>query len=151
MKKNLIFLVLLLFLQNCGYSPILSSYKDRDFNFNIIEIKGDSELNKIIKLKMNKFSSNSKNKTYDLKINTSVKKEILSKNKKGEATSYSIFTYIKFEIINITKPKIFSFEERTKTTKIDDEFELKRYENVIKTNFVTNKINELVTNLTSGQ
>ena len=67
------------------------------------------------------------------------------------ATSYSIFTYIKFEIINITKPKIFSFEERTKTTKIDDEFELKRYENVIKTNFVTNKINELVTNLTSGQ
>ena len=66
MKNNLIFLVLLLFLQNCGYSPILSGYKDKDFNFNITEIKGDDELNKIIKLKMNKFTSNSKNKTYDL-------------------------------------------------------------------------------------
>ena len=49
------------------------------------------------------------------------------------------------------EPRIFSFQEKTKTAKIDNEFELKRYENTIKLNFVINKINELVMNLTSNQ
>ena len=151
MKKSLIFLVLFLFLQNCGYSPILSKNKVQDFKFNIIEIDGDDELNHIIKLNINKLSNNLSSKTYDVKVTTNFKKDILSKNKKGEATSYSIFKYIRFEVMDTIEPKIFSFQEKTKTAKIDNEFELKRYENTIKSNFVINKINELVMNLTSNQ
>ena len=57
---------------------------------------------------------------------------------------------MEFEIIDPVKPQTFSFQETTKTTKIDNEFELKRYENTIKTNFVINKIDELIFNLTSN-
>lgn len=149
MKKKVIFLILFLFLQNCGYSPILSEYKDQKINFNIVEIKGNDELNNIVKLKMKKFSNNPNSKTINLKIITNFNKNILSKNKKGEATSYSLFNYLEFEIIDPIKPQIFSFQENTKTTKIDNEFELKRYENTIKTNFVINKIDELIFNLTT--
>ena len=67
MKKNYVFIVLFLFLQNCGYSPILSDYKGQNFKFNIIEINGDDELNNIIKLNINKLSNNSYNKIYDVK------------------------------------------------------------------------------------
>ncbi len=150
MKKKIIFLILFLFLQNCGYTPILSEYKGQKINFNIIEIKGNDDLNNIIKLRMKKFSNNSNSKTINLKISTNFNKNILSKNKKGEATSYSLFTYMEFEIVDPIKPQTFSFQESTKTTKIDNEFELKRYENTIKTNFVINKIDELIFNLTSN-
>ena len=150
MKKKIIFLILFLFLQNCGYTPILSEYKGQKINFNIIEIKGNDDLNNIIKLRMKKFSNNLNSKTINLKISTNFNKNILSKNKKGEATSYSLFTYMEFEIIDPVKPQTFSFQETTKTTKIDNEFELKRYENTIKTNFVINKIDELIFNLTSN-
>ena len=149
MKKKVIFLILFLFLQNCGYSPILSEYKDQKINFNIVKITGNDELNNIVKLKMKKFSNNPNSKTINLKIITNFNKNILSKNKKGEATSYSLFNYLEFEIIDPIKPQIFSFQENTKTTKIDNEFELKRYENTIKTNFVINKIDELIFNLTT--
>ena len=150
MKKKIILLILFLFLQNCGYTPILSEYKGQKINFNIIEIKGNDDLNNIIKLRMKKFSNNSNSKTINLKISTNFNKNILSKNKKGEATSYSLFTYMEFEIVDPIKPQTFSFQESTKTTKIDNEFELKRYENTIKTNFVINKIDELIFNLTSN-
>ena len=150
MKKKIIFLILFLFLQNCGYSPILSGYKDQKINFNIVEIKGNDDLNKIIKIKMKKFSSNPNSKTINVKITTNLIKNILSKNKKGEVTSYSLFTYVQFEIIDPIKPKIFTFQENTKTIKIDNEFELKRYENTIKTNFVIKKIEELIFNLSTN-
>ena len=99
---------------------------------------------------MKKFSSNPNSKTINVKITTNLIKNILSKNKKGEVTSYSLFTYVQFEIIDPIKPKIFTFQENTKTIKIDNEFELKRYENTIKTNFVIKKIEELIFNLSTN-
>mgnify|MGYP007000211122 CR=1 len=82
MKKKIIFLILFLFLQNCGYSPILSGYKDQKINFNIVKITGNDELNNIVKLKMKKFSNNPNSKTINLKIIKNFNKNILSKNKK---------------------------------------------------------------------
>ena len=151
MKKNFILLIIFLFLQNCGYSPILSNYNDQKINFNIVEIKGNDEMNKTVKLHMKKYSNNSNGEKIDLKIKTNSQKSILSKNKKGEATSYSIFSFIEFEILNTTKPKILTFQENTKTSQINNEFELNRYENTIRTNFIINKINDLVMNLASDR
>ncbi len=151
MKKNFILVLIFLFLQNCGYSPILSNYSDQKINFNIVTIEGDDEMNNITKLKMKRYSNNSNENSIDVKIKTVLQRSILSKNKKGEATSYSIFTFIEFEILNSKESKIYSFQEKTKTTKIENEFELKRYENTIKTNFIINKINELVMNLSTNK
>ena len=86
MKRNFILLIIFLFLQNCGYTPILSNYNDQKINFNIVEIKGNDEMNNILKLHMKKYSNKSNGQKIDLKIKTDSQKSILSKNKKGEAT-----------------------------------------------------------------
>lgn len=148
MKKNIfLFLILFIFLQHCGYSPIYSNVDNFKFNFNIIEIQGNENMNNIVSSQIKKYSNNSGAKNYDLKIQTQYKKDILTKNKKGEATNFTIKTKIEFKIVNTNKNQIFSFEEEIKSSAIDNQYELEKYENSIQNNFIKSKIDELILNL----
>ena len=148
MKKQIfIFIILFFFLQHCGYSPIYSNVDNIKFNFNVIEIQGDQNMNNIVSSQIQKYSNNSEAKTYDLKIRTQYQKDILTKNKKGEATNFIIKTKIQFKIVNTNKDQVFSFEEEIKSTAIDNQYELKKYENSIQNNFIKSKLDELILNL----
>ena len=148
MKKQIfIFIILFFFLQHCGYSPIYSNVDNIKFNFNVIEIQGDQNMNNIVSSQIQKYSNNSEAKTYDLKIRTQYQKDILTKNKKGEATNFIIKTKIQFKIVNTNKDQVFSFEEEIKSTAIDNQYELKKYENSIQNNFIESKLDELILNL----
>ena len=148
MKKQIfIFTILFFFLQHCGYSPIYSNVDNIKFNFNVIEIQGDQNMNNIVSSQIQKYSNNSEAKTYDLKIRTQYQKDILTKNKKGEATNFIIKTKIQFKIVNTNKDQVFSFEEEIKSTAIDNQYELKKYENSIQNNFIKSKLDELILNL----
>ena len=148
MKKQIfIFIILFSFLQHCGYSPIYSNVDNIKFNFNVIEIQGDQNMNNIVSSQIQKYSNNSEAKTYDLKIRTQYQKDILTKNKKGEATNFIIKTKIQFKIVNTNKDQVFSFEEEIKSTAIDNQYELKKYENSIQNNFIKSKLDELILNL----
>ena len=148
MKKQIfIFIILFFFLQHCGYSPIYSNVDNIKFNFSVIEIQGDQNMNNIVSSQIQKYSNNSEAKTYDLKIRTQYQKDILTKNKKGEATNFIIKTKIQFKIVNTNKDQVFSFEEEIKSTAIDNQYELKKYENSIQNNFIKSKLDELILNL----
>ena len=148
MKKQIfIFIILFFFLQHCGYSPIYSNVDNIKFNFNVIEIQGDQNMNNIVSSQIQKYSNNSEAKTYDLKIRTQYQKDILTKNKKGEATNFIIKTKIQFKIVNTNKDQVFSFEEEIKSTAIDNQYELKKYENSIQNNVIKSKLDELILNL----
>ena len=45
MNKNIIFLVLLIFLNQCGYSPIYKGSMESDINIRIINMEGNKEFN----------------------------------------------------------------------------------------------------------
>ena len=139
--------MLFFFLQHCGYSPIYSNIDNIKYNFNIIEIQGDENMNNLVLSQIKKYSNNSGAKTYDLKIQTQYEKDVLTKNKKGEATNFAIKTKIEFKIVNTNKDQIFSFEEEIKSTAIDSQYELKKYENSIQNNFIKSKLDELILNL----
>ena len=104
-------------------------------------------MNNIVSSQIQKYSNNSEAKTYDLKIRTQYQKDILTKNKKGEATNFIIKTKIQFKIVNTNKDQVFSFEEEIKSTAIDNQYELKKYENSIQNNFIKSKLDELILNL----
>ena len=147
MKKNyLLLIVIFFFFQHCGYTPIFSGNNNKDYNFylNIINVEGDNDMNKIVVNKIKRLSKNSATTKFDLNINTFYKKNILTKNKEGKATSYSLIKNIEFEVINSDKPKKYIFQKETKTSTMLSEFELKRYENSIKNNFINQKIEELI-------
>ena len=139
--------MLFFFLQHCGYSPIYSNVDNFKFNFNVIEIKGNEDMNNLVSSQIKKYSNNSEAETYDLKIQTQYQKDILTKNKKGEATNFAIKTKIEFKMVNTTKDQIFSFEEEIKSTAINNQYELKKYENSIQNNFIKSKLDELILNL----
>ena len=58
MKVNYIFFILIFFvLQNCGYTPMYSNLKSQNYQINIIDIKGNDEMNKVVNLQINKYSN----------------------------------------------------------------------------------------------
>ena len=145
MKKKIFpLLIIFLFLQNCGFSPIYSVQNKTNFKLNIIEINGDNKINDILKIQVKRFSNKTSENKLDLKIFTYYEKNILSKNKKGEATKFLIRKKISFEVINPEYKKNYSFSNETTINNINDKFELNNYENSIIENFISSKIEEFV-------
>ena len=101
MRKKFIYLfIFFIFLQGCGYSPIYSVQNKTNFKFNIVEINGSNKMNDKFIIQINRFSNDISNNEIDLKISTFYEKNILSKNKKGEATKFLIKKKINFEVTN---------------------------------------------------
>ena len=127
-KKSLIIITIFFFLQNCGYTPIYTDNQEKKISINIIEINGNNEMNNIVLRSLKRYSSNSTERVYELKILTDYKKKTLSKNKKGEITNYLIVSKINFEVLNDKNSKNYNFKDETKIANISNQFELKKYE-----------------------
>ena len=152
MKQNsFIIIIICLFLQNCGFAPIYSDNKEKKISLNLVAIEGDDEMNNIVSTSLKRYSNNSSRKIYNLKITTDYKRNILSKNKKGEITNYLFLSKISFEILNNESAQIYNFEEETKSANISNQYEINQYEKTIKTNFVNLKIDELILRLSNLQ
>ena len=139
-----------LFLQGCGYSPIYSVQNKTNFKFNIIEINGSNKMNDKFNIQIKRFSNDTSSNQIDLKISTFYEKNILSKNKKGEATKFLIKKTINFEVNNPEDKKNYSFSNETTINNINDKFELNNYENSIIENFISSKIEEFVLKLSQN-
>ena len=149
LKKIILIVFCFSLFQHCEYKPIYSNIDSLNFNFNIIEIEGDDEMNKLTLSNFNKYSNLNSNQTFNLKIETKYIKEDLIKNKKGEVTTFLIKNRINFEVTNREINKTYTFTEQLKSTNSNDQFEFKRYEKSIKNNFINSKINELILKLSS--
>ena len=92
--------LLLLTLVACSYKPIHSN-KKISFEINDIIFKGEKDINKVIERKLSQGRQNSKKnkKVYSLEIDTDKKREIVSKDSKGDP--------IKFELIITANYKVF--------------------------------------------
>ena len=151
MRKKFIHLFLFfLFLQSCGYSPIYSVQNKTNFKFNIVEINGSNEMNDKFNIQIKRFSNETSINEINLKISTFYEKNILSKNKKGEATKFLIKKTINFEVTNPEYKKNYSFNNETTINNINDKFELNNYENSIIENFISSKIEEFVLKLSQN-
>ncbi len=114
----------------------------------INEINGDEVMNNIVRSQIKKYENISKEKTTSLNIKTAYSKDILSKNKKGEITNYLIKMEIEFEDIS-SKNKKYNFKEETKTSSMSNKFELKKYENTIINNFISNQLEKFILKINS--
>lgn len=148
MKIKKVFIIILFLLQSCGYTPIHSEYKNLDYKLNIIEIKGEPVIKNLISSKLKKLSNNKAKKTIDLKIESKLEKLILSKNKQNEITYYLLVQNINFKITNEKDfEKQFNFYEEIKIENINDQFEMKKYQDEITKNFINSKIDEFILQL----
>ena len=142
--KPIYLFFILFFLQNCGYDPIYTKFDNQEYKFNIIEISGDSEMNNIFTSQIKNFSNNQSEKTLNIKVKNYYQKDILTKNKEGEATSYLIKTKLELLVIDKNGNQPLTFQEDTKTLSMSNNFEFKKYERTIKNNFINSKIEEFI-------
>ena len=141
--KKIIFVVIALFmLNNCGYTPI---YLEKNNNFYIdISQKNKSKLNSKIKNNIKKFSNQNSENIIQLEISSNKKINIISKDKKGDPSRFSMIISLTINILNknnyeINKTK--SFTEKFDYNNNSNKFSLKQYEKDIEDNLI-NKIIE---------
>ena len=141
--KKLIFVVIALFmLNNCGYSPIYSS-KNNNFYIDVSQ-KDRSKLNSKIENNIKKFSNQNNENIIQLEISSNKKINIISKDKKGDPSRFSMTISLTINILNknnyeINKTK--SFTENFDYNNNSNKFSLKQYEKDIEDNLI-NKIIE---------
>ena len=151
MKKYLI-LMLLLLSQCSGYSPIFSKNKI-NFYFDNININSNDLLSSSLKQQLNnyKYSKESEvqRQKLDIYIDSSFERVITSKDKKknpdGFKMSLTLTSVVKKEDgskLNFAYTESFNYSKSDRT-----EFEIKKYENVIKDNLVNSVINKLINDI----
>ena len=145
-KKLSLLCFLIIFINNCGYTPIYSN-KDKNFVINKIDLVGDFEVNKILSNRLNIYKNNADAKRFfDIVINSKSIKTTLTKDKKGNPTQFSQNVSVNLtitDIINNTEMQI-NFTESSTYDSSDNKFDLKKYENNLIKNMTEKIYSDLI-------
>ena len=152
-QKKIIFLLFLL-LSSCGYEAIYSKKNSSNYIFSISDLSfvGDKTINLAIKEKLNIFTQNKKDKDLVIKVSSTSKKIVLSKNTAGDATTFKNAISINVDILMNDKFKNnFVILENFNYNNISNKFDLKRYEEEIKKNLAETASDKLIFKLSNIQ
>jgi len=142
MIKNFKYLFIFLFLLSCGYTPVYQIKKDSNFKIDSINFSGDKNIGRELTRGLENFERNGAKIIFDIDFNTSKQESIVSKDKKGDATSYklvlSVDTYFTNKINNKNYEKKFT-KETTFNSK-NNKFELDQ----LKINLEKNMISQIL-------
>ena len=145
-KISLIFVIL--FLMNCGFTPIHNIQNKNDISIkNLVFNGGDRNLNIFLKRNLDRYQNTNSSNAFIINSNIKYEKNIISKNAKGIATKYELKAVANFKIEyenNITNT---SYKEIFTMDHIDDDFENKKYEKSIKENFANSIAKKLILKL----
>ena len=143
-SKKITIIVFFLLLLSCGYKPIFSS---SETNFSITEIKlfGKINVGSKIKKNLNIYRNvENKNTFYSLKINVDQKKNIISKDAKGDPKIFEIQISVDLTILENNKIKNKkNFKESFTYNNSTNKFDLKRYEKNIEDNLIKKIITKI--------
>ena len=145
--KNTTLIILILFLYSCGYSSIYKNQKLQNFKINIIETKGNSEMNNLIKNEIKLYSVKNPTNIYNLKIDTDYKKKILTKDSAGIITDYklSVTSIFRVDLKGVTK--VIELKETINIKNQSDSFEQNTYEKNIKRSFASSIREKLISEI----
>ena len=147
--KNLILILFLFFLNNCGYTSIYKNQKLQDFQINIIEMKGDNEINNLIKNDLKFYTNNKSNIKYNISIDSNYQKIIVSKNSAGVATDYKLIVDTVISFDKGEKNNILNFNENINIKNNSNSFEQKTYEENIKKSFASSISDKFIVKILS--
>ncbi|WP_440672756.1 hypothetical protein [Candidatus Pelagibacter sp. HIMB1715] len=136
MYKKIYILILIIFLNQCGFSPIYTNKSFVNFQITNISFEGDREINNFLKSRLYQFKNNDNEKKFQIKTNTEFNKNTISKDKTAKITEYEISAIVIFEIsANNNLVKKLTLSERKNMNNIDDKFEEQKQERITKQNF----------------
>src|SRR5210317_178531 len=144
-KKNIIIVSLILFLNSCGFTPIYLKKNDVQFSIEQVNYSGDRDLNNFLKINLDQYKNEKIKNKISIDAKSTYKKMILSKDGTGEVTNYQLEAEVIF-LIKSNNKEIKIFEKKI-TDSMDDKFEEARYERIIKQSFASSITNKLTSEL----
>ena len=157
MKKelNILFFLIIIFLHGCGFEPIFSSKninKAQLVSIDEVNFKNYSELNNLFLRKFRYFQKNEENlREFNLALNINKTKKIISKNKLGDPETFNIEIIVDVLILNADDDILNSktISKNKNYNNLDNKFELKQEENIIKDNIVDEIVDEILNTMFS--
>ena len=131
LKKILLILFFSTLMNACGYSPILLNNSGLDVNIISIKYEGNREINNHIKNNLSRYYQTNSNNKFQIENKNLLLKKTISKNKKGNVSSYEIEIISTFNVNNQKESKIISLSKKLRINKNDDTFENRNYEKQI--------------------
>ncbi len=139
-KKIYISILFFFLFTSCSYKPI---FTQKDYSFEIKELLfiGDKEINRIInnKLKLVKKSNQLDKKQYNLTVNTTKTRDIISKDSKGDPAKFEMVINVDYEV---SFESNFVVSKKIKKKNIynndTDKFNLEQNEKIILQNLAEN-------------
>ena len=144
-KKNIIFLSLILFLNSCGFTPIYLKNNNVNFSIEQANFIGDRELNNFLKINLNKYKNEEVNNKIFIEVKSEYNKIILSKDSAGEVTNYQLEANVVFLIKSTNK--VIKISEKKIMENMSDKFEETKYESSVKQSFASSITNKLISEL----
>ena len=143
--RSLKYLIVFIFFVSCGYTPIYQADQISKFKLGIINHSGDKKIGRDLLNNLQRLKENKSNNIFDVYL-TSVKKEsIVSKNKKGDPSSYKIELEINLDLVSKNNDKKFSkrFKKVTTYNSMDNNFEQNRYKKKLEKNLTSQILEEI--------
>ena len=149
MKKYSIIILILFFIQSCGYVPIYS--KNQKIDFYILSINfnsSDKELANFIKSDLGNYFKKNAGKSFIISATIDYQKTSVSKSAEAITEEYNLISNAIFQINTENIDKKITISETYKMNNFDDEFEERKYEQTIKKNMSKSIVSKLIQQLT---
>ena len=145
MTKNLKYFFIFLFLLSCGYTPVYKTKKDSNFKIDTINFSGDKNIGREIIRSLESLEANDAKNIFDLDLNTSKQESIVSKDKKGNATSYKLVLTIDAYLTNKISNKNYEkkFTKQTSYNSKKNKFELEQYKINVEKNMISQILQDM--------
>ena len=148
MFKKISLIFVLLFLMNCGFTPIHNIQNKNDISIkNLVFNDGDRNLNIFLKRNLDRYKDTNSSNAFIINSNVKYEKNIISKNAKGIATKYELKAIANFKIEYENNITNISYKEVFTMDHVNDDFENKKYEKNIKENFASSISKKLILKL----
>jgi len=140
-KKILFLFFIIIFFNNCGYTPI---YSKKSQSFEIVETEyfGEKKVNKILSNKLKIYKKNPEAiKKFNIFVNSKTTKATITKDKKGNPTQFSMGISITLKINNEIEK---TFLENSTYNNSEDKFDLRKYEDNLIQNMTETIFSEMI-------
>ena len=144
MKKIFLFLILILFVNQCGYEKVYSS---KNLNFSIKNIKKENNTinNELSSALLGLLSKRTSDNAFDLEIQSIKSTEIKSKDSKGDPSVYVLKLETRVKVKNIANEEYTNiFYEEMNYNNNDDKFELSQYINEIEKILIKETVKKII-------
>ena len=143
--KSLKYIFIFVFVLSCGYTPIYQTDQKLNIKLETINSSGDKDINREIFKNLNKYKDSDTDNIFDLSMNSTKKEDVVTKDKKGNPTSYKLTLVVDINLSNIYNNKNFTkkFTKDMSFNSKNNKFELDQYRSNLQKNMISQILQDI--------